>query len=442
MIGKSCFSFFVPGGRSIFCRQIVEIASNYSETFYTNGQSRLLKKYKQARSQDGSFGKEQATFWNSVNKMELLPSNTVNGPDASFASILVIWQKKHGRHSLPWQNTRDAYRIWLSEIMLQQTQVATVIPYYLRFLEVFPDVYKLAAASSDEVMKYWSGLGYYSRARNLHKCAGIVVNEYGGVFPSDPESLEKLPGIGKSTAAAIAAFSAGAKAAILDGNVVRVFSRVFGITDSVTEKTGKNRLWKLACELLPETDIEAYTQGLMDLGATICVRSNPDCAKCPFSHCCVALTTGRISELPVRKTKKPSPLKKVIMLVLEYDGQILLEKRPEFGIWGGLYSLPEWEDAGGDLMNHEDEMKSLKTYVSSFGNAVSMAFLEPFVHVFSHFRLLITPCVVALSERNMGAAEDSCVWYDFELLDEAPLPAPVRKLLNDACRQKSLKLID
>ncbi|EEO28751.1 A/G-specific adenine glycosylase [Oxalobacter paraformigenes] len=371
--------------------------------------------------------------------MKLLSNNILPRPDASFASILVAWQKKYGRHSLPWQNTRDAYRIWLSEIMLQQTQVSTVIPYYLRFLEFFPDVYSLAAASNDEVMKYWSGLGYYSRARNLHKCARIVVNEYGGIFPSDPESLEKLPGIGKSTAAAIAAFSAGAKAAILDGNVVRVFSRVFGIRDSITEKAGKNRFWELAYELLPETDIEAYTQGLMDLGATICVRSKPDCVKCPFSHCCVALSENRISELPVRKIKKASPLKKIIMLVLESRGQILLEKRPESGIWGGLYSLPEWE-TDVNLRKHKDEMASLKTHVSSFGEAVSVTFLEPFVHVFSHFRLQVTPCVVTLSRRNRAIAPDAYVWYDIMSVNEAPLPAPVRKLLNDSFRQKSLKL--
>lgn len=365
----------------------------------------------------------------------------LNCSDTSFAETLVAWQKRHGRHSLPWQNTRDAYRIWLSEIMLQQTQVATVIPYYLRFLESFPDVFTLAVCPLDEVMKYWSGLGYYSRARNLHKCAQIVVREYGGEFPADPAVLEKLPGIGKSTAAAIAVFSSGVRAAILDGNVVRVFSRVFGITDSPEGKESKKRLWKLAYELLPETDLEAYTQGLMDLGATVCVRSKPDCVRCPFTGNCVALSENRIAELPVRKVKKAVPEKKVIMLVLQSNGQVLFEKRPESGIWGGLYSLPEKEwPADNESASSAAVLDELKFMASSFGDVVSMEYLDPFVHIFSHFRLLITPCVIELSRQNQRVAEHACLWYDIEKLDDAPVPAPVRKLLSTSLRQQRLKL--
>lgn len=359
-----------------------------------------------------------------------------------FAQTLVAWQKRHGRHSLPWQNTRDAYRIWLSEIMLQQTQVATVIPYYLRFLERFPGVYALATAEIEEVMSYWSGLGYYSRARNLHRCAQIIVDEYKGVFPSDPAILEGLPGIGQSTAAAIAVFSSGVRAAILDGNVVRVFSRIFGIAGQVSDKKAKEKLWNLAYELLPETDLEAYTQGLMDLGATVCVRSKPDCSICPFSTSCVALAEDRIDELPAKKTKKVPPTRKTVMLVMLSDGKVLLEKRPEVGIWGGLLSLPEFElppESG-----HEEivDTARLKTMVSSFGETSSFQFLEPFIHIFSHFRLQISPCLVELEKRHLRVEEGHYVWYDMKRLDDAPLPAPVRKLLNDSLRQQVLKLGD
>ncbi len=358
-----------------------------------------------------------------------------------FAQTLVAWQKQHGRHALPWQNTRNAYRIWLSEIMLQQTQVATVIPYYLRFLDRFPDVFSLANAESEEVMSYWSGLGYYSRARNLHRCARIVVEEHRGIFPSDPALLEDLPGIGQSTAAAIAVFSAGVRAAILDGNVVRVFSRIFGISEQASDKTAKEKLWKLAYELLPESDLESYTQGLMDLGATVCVRSRPDCAICPFSTSCVALSENRISELPAKKTKKISPTRKTVMLVVLSDGKVLLEKRPEIGIWGGLLSLPELELPYG---NDEGtiEMSRLKSRAASFGKTASFQFLEPFTHIFSHFRLQITPCLIGLEKRHLRVEEGDYVWYDMNKLAEAPLPAPVRKLLSDSLRQQVLKLAD
>ncbi len=375
-------------------------------------------------------------------KEKLPESGSIVTSSIPFAQILVAWQKQHGRHALPWQNTRDTYRIWLSEIMLQQTQVATVIPYYLRFLERFPDVFSLANAESDEVMSYWSGLGYYSRARNLHRCAKIVVEEYKGIFPSDPLLLEALPGIGKSTAAAIAVFSAGIRAAILDGNVVRVFSRLFGIAGQASDKSAKEKLWNLAYELLPESDLEAYTQGLMDLGATVCVRSKPDCPVCPFSASCVALAENRISELPAKKTKKVSPTRKTVMLVLLSDGKILLEKRPEIGIWGGLLSLPEFElspEADNDRMV---DMSRLKSLADSFGKPSSFQFLEPFTHVFSHFRLQITPCLIRLDERYVHVGETECVWYDMKRLDDAPLPAPVRKLLNDSLRQQTLRLAD
>ncbi|HZX26470.1 MAG TPA: A/G-specific adenine glycosylase, partial [Telluria sp.] len=227
--------------------------------------------------------------------------------DPEFSAAVIAWQRAHGRHTLPWQNTRDAYRVWLSEIMLQQTQVAAVLGYYARFLERFPDVFELARAPSEDVMAHWSGLGYYTRARNLHACAKRVVEEYGGVFPADPALLAQLPGIGRSTAAAIAAFSYGARAAILDGNVKRVFARVFGIDAYPGEKKVEDALWARAEALLPADGIESYTQGLMDLGATLCTRGTPACERCPLAQRCVALATGRTAELPVRKPKKAVP---------------------------------------------------------------------------------------------------------------------------------------
>src|ERR1700739_3432699 len=219
-----------------------------------------------------------------------------------FAPRLITWQREHGRHDLPWQNTRDPYRVWLSEIMLQQTQVSTVIPYYARFLERFPDVAALAAAPLDDVMTLWAGLGYYSRARNLHRCAQAVVEARGGAFPSSVEALAELPGIGRSTAAAIASFAFGARATILDGNVKRVLARVFGGEGFPGEKKVENVMWLLAESLLPvnatDDDISAYTQGLMDFGATLCARGKPDCLRCPFAVDCVANVTGGQAELP------------------------------------------------------------------------------------------------------------------------------------------------
>lgn len=268
---------------------------------------------------------------------------------SAFAPTLIAWQRKHGRHDLPWQNTRDPYRIWLSEIMLQQTQVSTVVPYYVRFLERYPDVAALAAAPIDDVMALWAGLGYYSRARNLHRCAQAVVERHGGAFPASPEALAELPGIGRSTAAAIASFAFGARATILDGNVKRVLARVFGVEGFPGDKRIENEMWALAEALLPDaaepTDVTAYTQGLMDLGATLCVRGKPECGRCPFAGECVAQRSGRQRELPAARPKKAVPTRRTWMLVLRDGDAVLLQRRPPAGIWGGLWSLPE---ADGD----------------------------------------------------------------------------------------------
>ena len=353
--------------------------------------------------------------------------------DPTFSAAVIGWQQVHGRHALPWQNTRDAYLVWLSEIMLQQTQVTAVLGYYARFLERFPTLRALAEAPVEDVMAQWSGLGYYTRARNLHKCAQRVVAEYDAVFPSDPALLAELPGIGRSTAAAIAAFSSGTRAAIMDGNVKRVFARVFGIDAYPGEKRVEQALWLRAEALLPEQGIESYTQGLMDLGATLCTRSKPDCPRCPLQARCVAFATGRTKELPVRKPKKTSPEKHATMLVIIDRGQVLLEQRPGSGIWGGLLSLPELDGhaalgAGGvPQLDHD----ALARAVARFGAIESQQALLPITHVFTHYKLHIAPCRIALARRLDLAGEAGHVWYDGASIGQAPLPAPIKKLLLD-----------
>ena len=351
--------------------------------------------------------------------------------DPGFSAAVIAWQKQHGRHVLPWQNTRDAYLIWLSEIMLQQTQVAAVLGYYARFLERFPTLRDLAAAPVEDVMAQWSGLGYYTRARNLHKCAQRVVAEYGGVFPSDPALLAELPGIGRSTAAAISAFSSGTRAAILDGNVKRVFARVFGIAAYPGEKKTEEALWRRADALLPEQGIEAYTQGLMDLGATLCTRSSPACTRCPLQERCVALATDRVKDLPVRKPKKATPEKHAIMLAIVDQGQVLLEQRPPSGIWGGLLSLPELEGhvAADDDEVAEADHDALSLAAGRHGEMESYERLSQVTHVFTHYKLHIAPYQITLARRQPLAAEAAYVWYDADKLADAALPAPVKKLL-------------
>ncbi len=356
------------------------------------------------------------------------PDNAI-GEDPQFSVAVIRWQKQHGRHQLPWQRTRDAYRIWLSEIMLQQTQVATVIPYYARFLERFPDVSALAAAPVEDVMALWSGLGYYTRARNLHRCAQQIVAAHSGVFPADVEALASLPGIGRSTAAAISAFAYGTRAAILDGNVKRVFCRVFGVEGFPGSAPVEKQLWERAIALLPETDIESYTQGLMDLGATLCVRSRPNCAACPLRSRCVAHANDRTAELPARKPKKAVPEKSTVMLLVEHRDAILLEQRPPSGIWGGLLSLPELNRLLTSVPGKISK-KTLASALAEFGELESFEMLTPFVHTFTHFRLTVTPLRVSLSRSFLQASQSSYQWLPKKKLSSAGLPAPVRKLLD------------
>lgn len=349
--------------------------------------------------------------------------------DPSFSATVIAWQKMHGRHELPWQNTRDAYRVWLSEIMLQQTQVAAVIPYYLRFLERFPTLASLADAPLDDVMAHWSGLGYYTRARNLHQCAKNVMQHYGGKFPSDPELLEQLPGIGRSTAAAIAAFSHGVRAAIMDGNVKRVFARVFGVEGYPGERKIEEQLWLRAQALLPAAEgIESYTQGLMDLGASLCTRSRPACERCPLRTRCVALASDRVKELPVKKPKKAQVEKYAHLLVILSQGQVLLETRPALGIWGGLLSLPEV--AGHNAHHAEMSAADIRAFVAQYyGVPQTCSALPSFSHVFTHFRLHIQAWRIELPSQPLRAAQGSQVWRDLRQCASLGLPAPVKKLL-------------
>jgi A/G-specific adenine glycosylase len=327
-----------------------------------------------------------------------------------FAQKLVVWQRRHGRHGLPWQGTRDPYRIWLSEIMLQQTQVAAVIPYYERFLARFPDIAALAGATEDEVLRLWSGLGYYARGRNLLRAARAVAGA--GRFPDTVDDIHALPGVGPSTAAAIAAFAFGRRAAILDGNVKRVLARCYGIENEKAQ-------WALAEKLLPARGVETYTQALMDLGATVCTRSRPACERCPVARQCVARREGRIDELPAARKRKPLPLKHAIWLVLLHQGSVLLERRPGAGIWGGLWVFPD--GPGEDLRAF-----CRRDFSCEISGARRM---PPIEHGFTHFRLNIQPIRCPVRRLLPRAAAPGRIWLEIADAVRAAVPAPVRKLL-------------
>jgi len=339
----------------------------------------------------------------------------------SFSGRLVAWQRRHGRHDLPWQHTRDPYRIWLAEIMLQQTQVATVVPYYRRFLAAFPDVCALAGAHSDRVLEQWSGLGYYRRAHHLHEAAKVVVERHGGVFPGEAQAIATLPGIGRSTAAAIAVFGFGERAAILDGNVRRVLARHRGVEGFPGAAKVETKLWSLVESLLPDADIEIYTQALMDLGATVCTRASPRCGECPLASDCVALRDGRTATLPSPRPKKSVPQRAVRVLVIERAGALLLEKRPPAGIWAGLWSLPE-VDVGTDIARH--------CMARFAANVVVGEELPAIEHAFTHYRLTIRPQRVGARTWPSRAEAPGLAWLTRDDALAAALPAPIRKLLK------------
>jgi A/G-specific adenine glycosylase len=338
-----------------------------------------------------------------------------------FAGRVVRWQRTHGRNSLPWQNTRDPYRVWLSEIMLQQTQVGTVIDYYARFLARFPDVGALAAASQDEVLGLWSGLGYYSRARNLHRCAQDVVALHGGAFPQSAAVLQTLPGIGRSTAAAISSFCYGERAAILDGNVKRVLTRLLAFDADLASAANERELWTLAEALLPERDLQAsmpaYTQGLMDLGATICLTRKPSCLLCPVHADCAAYAQGRPDDFPVKTRKlKRSAQSLWLLHARAANGSVWLEKRPATGIWAGLYCLPAFDS--------RDDLAAMLP--SSVHAALEDA--PAFLHVLTHKDLHLHPVAARIKTRAFPGREGA--WFTDEEWPGLGLPAPIRKLLD------------
>lgn len=340
-----------------------------------------------------------------------------------FAEPMLTWFDRSGRHDLPWQHPRTPYRVWLAEIMLQQTQVQTVIPYYRRFVDALPDIAALAAAEPDRVVALWAGLGYYARARNLHQAAKICVEQHGGDLPTDFDALSALPGIGRSTAGAILAQAHGQRFAILDGNVKRVLCRYHGVAGWTASSAVEKKLWQLAEEHLPETRLADYTQAIMDFGATLCTRHDPSCVLCPLQSDCVALREGRVAELPESKPGKPLPERRTLMLILrDGDGRVLLARRPATGVWSDMWSLPEVAD-------HDEARDFVGRHArADFDDNLPMALIE---HTFSHYRLHIAPLLWRDARpRDRIGDNDRFRWQSLTTLDEVGLPSPVRKLLG------------
>lgn len=344
-----------------------------------------------------------------------------------FSGVVLNWYEKQGRHDLPWQHNRSLYRVWLAEIMLQQTQVATVIPYYQRFLQQFPDLPGLAQSSLDEVLTLWAGLGYYTRARNLHKAAVVIHQQYGGCFPERFEEVLALPGIGRSTAGAILSQALGQRHAILDGNVKRVLCRYFAIDGWPGKMEVEKQLWLEAEACTPHESLVDYTQAMMDLGATVCKRSSPQCPDCPLQTGCRAYATQRVAELPTRKPRKILPVKTTRMLLItDENGAVMLEKRPPTGIWGGLWSLPEVA-----IEEQVEQVCQQRWGLKVEDNTDSDAFR----HTFSHYHLDITPSTVTVKKSaNFVQDSDSLIWCRFEETQSRALAAPVARILKSAYR--------
>jgi len=361
--------------------------------------------------------------------------------NTSFSERLLNWFKQHGRHDLPWQHPREPYRVWLSEIMLQQTQVKTVIPYFERFINEFPNIAKLAQATQDEVLHLWTGLGYYARGRNLHKAAQKIMEDHAGVFPKFYDDILALPGIGPSTSAAILAQAFNQPSTILDGNVKRVLTRFHAISGWPGEKKIETQLWAHAKQHTPNHSAADYTQAIMDLGATVCSRSKPSCEICPINQDCTANAQGNPKDYPTSKKRSTLPVKQTTMLLLQNtDGEILLQQRPAQGIWGNLWSLPEMEPhkIKPDTITPEDV-----AFISqqNFGCTIqSSKTLETFRHTFSHYHLDIQPLLCRVSTHTQCVMDsDSQVWYKCEPADKRGLPAPVKKLLEDVLENRRNK---
>jgi A/G-specific adenine glycosylase len=341
-----------------------------------------------------------------------------------FAQRLLQWFTLHGRHTLPWQFNPTPYRVWISEVMLQQTQVATVMPYYERFMARFPDIATLAAAPLDEVLHLWTGLGYYARARNLQSCAKVLAAQYGSVFPNQLEEVMALPGIGRSTAGAILALSRGMRHPILDGNAKRVLARVFGIAGEPNSKAVLAALWKQADACTPVQDVAAYTQAIMDLGATLCTRARPACTLCPMNTGCIAALEGRQMELPSRKMKRDRPARETTLLIAQTGGNgstaVLLERRPISGLWGGLWSPPQFANEG----------EALAWCAREFGDVNESHALSPIDHAFTHFDLRLKPLLVRGRQKLEVRDREDRLWYQLDAPPRVGLPQPILHLLE------------
>ena len=343
----------------------------------------------------------------------------------SFARRLLDWHDRHGRRGLPWQRAATAYRVWVSEIMLQQTRVQTVIPYYRRFLRRFPSVRKLAAASPDEVMAHWSGLGYYSRARNLHRAARIVCEQHGGRVPRERQELERLPGIGRSTAAAILALAHDERHAILDANVKRILARHADVAGWPGNGDVNRRLWRTAEQRLPRTRIADYTQALMDLGALVCTANAPDCAACPVARDCRARAARRVHLRPAKAPRRRRPSRRLILLMALCDNRLLLERRPPAGIWGRLLSFPE----------AADRRDAKAWYTTHLGEPDAACYWPEICHDLTHLRLLLVPLKLEYSSVKQGVREDNhFVWCT--LSSVGGVAAPIKRLIKKLEEQK------
>lgn len=339
---------------------------------------------------------------------------------SAFQKAVLKFYDQRGRKDLPWQQNKNHYRVWVSEVMLQQTQVATVIPYYQRFMERFPTLKHLAQATQDEVLSLWTGLGYYSRARNLHKCAQTLQNDYQGKWPDTVDELEKLPGIGRSTAGAIHSLATGQRAPILDGNVKRVLCRFYAIEGWPGKTQVLNKLWTLTEKLTPQQRADDYNQAMMDLGATLCTRRNPDCTQCPLVSACAAYKLGKQHDFPNPKPKAQKPERSASFAIVQHKQQVLLEKRPPSGIWGGLWSLPQADST--------EELLGLLTPI--LYEVQEKTELESFRHTFSHYHLHIQPIRFQVKTPLQVMDSDRYQWQDLAHLDKLGLPSPVLKLLQ------------
>lgn len=340
-----------------------------------------------------------------------------------FSQQVLSWYHEQGRKHLPWQQNKTPYRVWISEIMLQQTQVATVIPYYLRFMESFPSILDLANASEDNVLHHWTGLGYYARARNLHKSAKIMAKQYQGKFPENIDDVIALPGIGRSTAGAILSLSLHQTHPILDGNVKRVLARCYLVAGHNAQAKFEKALWPIANKLTPNKDVASYNQAMMDLGAMVCTRSKPNCQECPINDDCLAFKLSEQANFPQKKPKKVTPAKSTIMIIPKINNQLFMTKRPPSGIWGGLYSFIE-----------VDNEKEINSALSQYGlSELNSTALRPFRHTFSHFHLDITPLLIECELHSINSVNETpqTLWYKLGDSNSVGLAASSCKIIEE-----------